>query len=160
MRGQRRSWGGGSNNLGALPLLEMVKRICVALPDEVSEELDKLMEELGLDNRSKVVSNAILSYVSSMRWIRGRGEVAGSITIVYEHSRGDVVKKLVHVQHEHLDVIKSSVHIHLDEDRCLEVLGVVGDVEEIKRLLSELGRTSGILGLSVTAFPMERSGSE
>lgn len=137
----------------------MVRRICIALPDEVSEELDRLMEEMGMENRSKLVSNAILSYISSMRWIEKRGEIAGSITIIYDHSRGDVVKKLVHIQHEYLDVIKSSVHIHLDEDRCLEMLGVVGCVEKVRELLAELGQTSGILGLNVTAFPMRHSRS-
>ncbi|MFA5313801.1 MAG: nickel-responsive transcriptional regulator NikR, partial [Methanomassiliicoccales archaeon] len=44
--------------------------------------------------------------------------------------------------HHHL--ISSSVHVHMDLERCLEVLIVSGKVREIMALTDELGSVRGV----------------
>ena len=51
---------------------------------------------------------------------------------------------MMDVQHHHHDVISSSIHVHLDEERCLEVLVVHGTVEGIQELVKDLTNVKGV----------------
>jgi CopG family nickel-responsive transcriptional regulator len=54
------------------------------------------------------------------------GEVAGTITLVYDHHRPHVQETLTELQHKDLNAIISALHVHLDHHNCLEVLVVRG----------------------------------
>mgnify|MGYP000097140008 CR=1 FL=1 len=134
-----------------------VKRISITLPEEVLNDLDDLMGKLGAQNRSKVISNAIISYISATRWMLGEGLVSGSITLMYDHERGEAVRRITHIQHEFTDVIKATIHIHLSERLCLEIISVVGDVERLKSLLNELRDIKAVVGVASSLFPMREN---
>ncbi|RLE65229.1 MAG: CopG family transcriptional regulator [Thermoprotei archaeon] len=134
--------------------MSKVRRISITLPEEVLRDLDEVMEKLGAQNRSKVISNAIISYISATRWMLGEGLVSGSITLVYDHERGETVRKITHIQHEFVDVIKATIHVHLSEKLCLEIISIVGNVERLKKLLTELREVKAVLGVSFSLFPI------
>ena len=138
-------------------ILGKVKRISITLPEEVLEDLDNMMKIIGAHNRSKVISNAILSYLSTYRWMLGKGIVSGSVTFIYDHERGETVRKVTHIQHEFIDIIKASIHVHLSEKICLEIISVVGDVERLKALLNELREIKAVIGVNFSLFPVEES---
>ena len=135
--------------------LGKVKRISMTLPEEVLRELDDMMKVTGARNRSKIISNAILSYLSSYRWMLGKKMVSGSVTFIYDHERGEAVRRITHIQHEFIDVIKASIHIHLSERLCLEIISVVGSVERLKALLNELREIKAVIGVNFSLFPIE-----
>ena len=74
----------------------------------------------------------------------GRGEIAGSITLVYDHHRHHLQDLLTDLQHDHRTVIISTLHCHLDHDNCLEILAVRGQAAEIKKLADELLSARGV----------------
>ncbi len=131
-----------------------VKRISITLPEEVLKDLDKVMEKMGAHNRSKVISNAIVSYISATQWMLGEGLVSGSITLIYDHERGEAVRKITHIQHDFSDIIKATIHVHLSEKLCLEIISIVGSVERLKKLLTELREVKAVLGVSFSLFPV------
>lgn len=51
---------------------------------------------------------------------------------------------MMEVQHLHHQVISSSIHVHLDEEKCLEVLVVHGTVEGIQGLVKALTNVKGV----------------
>ena len=53
-------------------------------------------------------------------------EVAGTISLVYDHHKRGTMEKLVDVQHDFGDLIVCSQHVHLDHHNCMEVLVVRG----------------------------------
>ena len=62
------------------------------------------------------------------------GEIAGTITLVYDHHKPHLQASLTDIQHDHHDAILSTVHVHLDHHNCLEVLIVRGKASVIRKI--------------------------
>lgn len=123
---------------------ETVKRFSVSLPKALARELDRMSREKGYDNRSLAIADMIRANLVEHRQQQGDAEIAGSITMVYDHHRHHLQDLLTDLQHDHREVIISSLHVHLDHDNCLEVLVVRGDAREIKKLADELIAAKGV----------------
>ena len=71
-------------------------------------------------------------------------EVAGVLTLVYDHHTSDLAQRLIETQHEQHGVILSSMHVHLDHHNCLEALVHKGPGEAVQRLSQKLISTRGV----------------
>jgi len=121
-----------------------VTRTGVTIPRHLIEELDQLAKRLGVKSRSKLVSEAVAYYISKLKWYSPDETMHGAITIVYDHTRGDLAKRLIEVQHRVGDVVKVAVHLHLSEKMCLETILVSGRGADIMRLVGELNELPGV----------------
>lgn len=77
-------------------------------------------------------------------------EIAGTITLVYDHHRPHLQEVLTHLQHDHHASIISSVHVHLDHDNCMEVLLVRGRASDIRQIADQLFTAKGIKHTKLT----------
>ena len=123
---------------------ESVVRFSVSLPRPLARALDQMTAEKGYDNRSLAIADMIRAHLVEHRQQMGAGEIAGSITLVYDHHRHHLQDLLMDLQHEHREVIISSLHCHLDHDHCLEVLAVRGKAAAIKQLADEMIAAKGV----------------
>ena len=123
---------------------DSVVRFSVSLSRRLARELDQMTAEKGYDNRSLAISDMIRAHLIEHRQQQGTGEIAGSITLVYDHHRHHLQDLLTDLQHEHREVIISALHCHLDHDNCLEVLAVRGKASKIKKLADELIAAKGV----------------
>ena len=80
----------------------------------------------GWVNRSEAIRDLIRDALVREEWEAGKEETAGTITLVYSHDTRELPETLNEIQHHHHASVVSSMHIHLDEHRCLEVLVVRG----------------------------------
>ena len=131
-----------------------VVRFGVSVPEELLEKFDRIIEEKGYVNRSEAIRDMMRDFIVRHEWETGDAEVAGTITLLYNHDESDVVKGLLDLQHEYLDEVVSSLHVHMDEHNCLEVVIVKGKANRIKeiadRLLSLKGVKHGKLVMTCT----------
>jgi CopG family nickel-responsive transcriptional regulator len=123
---------------------ESVTRFSVSLPAALARELDRMAREKGYNTRSLAIADMIRAQLVEHRQQKGNAEIAGSITLVYDHHRHHLQDLLTDLQHDHRGVIISSLHAHLDHDNCLEVLAVRGNAAEIKKLADELIAAKGV----------------
>ncbi|MGO9200405.1 MAG: nickel-responsive transcriptional regulator NikR [Limisphaerales bacterium] len=123
---------------------QLVARFTVSLPPALLQDLDKMVCEKGHANRSQAVADLIRAGLVEHRQEYGSGEIAGTITLVYDHHQARVQTTLTDIQHDHHDVIISSLHVHLDHDNCLEVLVVRGRADRIKKIAEELIAAKGV----------------
>lgn len=119
-------------------------RFSVSLPATLARELDAMAAEKGYDNRSLAIADMIRAHLVEHRQQQADADIAGSITLVYDHHRHHLQDLLTDLQHEHRDVIISALHCHLDHDNCLEVLAVRGQGAEIKKLADEMIAAKGV----------------
>ena len=67
-----------------------------------------------------------------------------TVTLVYDHHRPQVQKKLTNIQHKHLHMIISALHVHLDHDNCLEVLVLRGRASAVRSVANHLIAAKGV----------------
>jgi len=63
---------------------------------------------------------------------------------VYSHDTRELTDTLTDMQHDYYNSIVSSMHIHIDEHNCLEVIVVRGKSSEIKAIADRLIGTKGV----------------
>jgi CopG family nickel-responsive transcriptional regulator len=124
--------------------METVTRFSVSLDRKLARDLDRMAREKGYDNRSLAIADMVRAHLVEHRQALGHGEIAGSITLVYDHHRHHLQELLTDLQHDHRQVIISSLHCHLDHDNCLELLAVRGKAAAIKKLADELIAAKGV----------------
>ena len=116
-------------------------------------EFDEVWESMGYKSLSKAVHDAFRSLISEFKWIREEaGEIVGAIVLLYYVDRHGLLNQIMYVQHKFEDVIHSSMHVHLTHDKCLEIIAVKGNVQEIKKLTQELMTKKGIKQLKFTGI--------
>lgn len=121
-----------------------VERIGVSLEGPLLKELDALVHEKGYASRSEALRELIRMGLVQRR-VETKGDVVGTITIVYRHDVGMVTHRILHRQHDFLGTIRATAHTHLSEETCLEVLIVEGDASEVAELGDRLRTVKGVL---------------
>ncbi|WP_297416760.1 nickel-responsive transcriptional regulator NikR [Thermococcus sp.] len=121
-----------------------VVRFGVSVPEELLEKFDRIIEEKGYVNRSEAIRDMMRDFIVRHEWETGNAEVAGTITMLYNHDEAEVVKELLDLQHEYLDEIVSSIHVHMDLHNCLEVVIVKGKTSRIKEIADRLLSLKGV----------------
>lgn len=120
-------------------------RISVTIPEELLEQLDELSASRGLaPNRSEAIRDLIRERLVEEAVDDPSSEVAGSITMVYDHHQPGLTQTLDEVQHEHLDVVVSKMHVHLSHGLCLETIAVRGASGDVHALADQLLGVKGV----------------
>lgn len=129
--------------------MSYLTRFGISLDKELLNNFDKLIKDKGYSNRSEALRDLIREELVSREWLTG-GDVAGTITLVYDHHTRDLLSKINNIQHKYPDIIISTQHIHLDHHNCLEVIVVKGDPKKVEKLASCLKSTKGVKHSSLT----------
>lgn len=118
-------------------------RFGVSLDSELLRKFDQLIREKNYSNRSEAFRDLIRQELVAKEWETG-GEVAGAITLIYDHHHRELLSKITDLQHDSQHVIISTQHVHLDHNNCLEIVAVRGKPEDVKRLAEMLRSIKGI----------------
>ena len=121
-----------------------IARFGVSLDSVLLEKFDSLIEKKGHANRSEAIRDLIRDSLVMEEWESSTSETVGSITIVYSHDTRELTDMLTDLQHHYFNAIISSMHIHLDEHNCLEVIVVKGRATDIKAIADRLIGTKGV----------------
>ena len=119
-------------------------RFGVSLNSELLEKFDALCDEKSYQTRSEAIRDLIRGVLVQKEWEQSDKEVAGVLTLVYDHHTSDLAQRLIETQHEQHDVILSTMHVHLDHHNCLEALVLKGPGEAVQRLSQKLISTRGV----------------
>ena len=132
--------------------MSRVTRTAVSLEPELLAEFDRYIRHRGYDNRSEAVRDLIREKLSEEELEQPRTQAVGVVALVFAHDALQLIRRLTELQHGHTATVVSTVHIHLDEHHCLEVVvlrGPSGEVRELgNRLVGHRGVTYGKLFLT------------
>jgi len=118
-------------------------RFGVSLEKELLDKFDMLIGKENYPNRSEAFRDLIREKLIRTEWKKG-GNVAGAVTLVYDHHKKDLLNVLTDIQHDYHDLIISGQHIHLDHDNCLEIIVVKGRPDKISDLANKLKSAKGV----------------
>lgn len=118
-------------------------RFGVSMEEVLLREFDRLLRKRGYGSRSEAVRDLVRDALVRQEWEEDQ-EVVGVITLVYEHHRRELTARLTEVQHHHHDLVAAAMHIHLDEENCLEIIAVRGPGPTVQALADTLIAQKGV----------------
>jgi len=130
-----------------------VFRFGISLDKELLDKFDRLIRGKNYVNRSEAFRDLIRQELVKKEW-QGGHEVAGAVTLIYDHHKRELLNKITDTQHDFQKLIISTQHIHLDHNNCLEIIAVKGSPKEVQKLSDTLksikGVKHGTLSMSTT----------
>ncbi len=128
-----------------------IVRFGVSIDQELLDAFDQKIVSRGYANRSEAIRDLIRNQLVEMEWSHDDQEVAGTITLVYDHHVRGLSDQLMELQHHYVELIVSTMHVHLAHDRCLEVLLLKGPAGEAKEIAHRLLAIKGVIHGRLTA---------
>jgi len=123
---------------------ERAQRFGVSMSGRLLRAFDRMIREKGYRSRSEAIRDIIRSYLVGQEWTAGKGEVVGTVTIVYDHETRELGEVLTRLQHEHQGTVVCSTHVHLDKHNCLEVVVLKGRPKDVQAIADRLISTRGV----------------
>ena len=118
-------------------------RFGVSLEKKLLARFDRYLKKNKWASRSDALRDLIRAELIKEEWAEG-GEVAGAVTLIYDHHRKDLLGRLTDLQHDYQQAVLSTQHVHLDHDHCLEIIAVKGRPEDIRKLAETLRTIKGV----------------
>jgi CopG family nickel-responsive transcriptional regulator len=122
----------------------VVERVGVSFEPELLAKFDILIQKKGYTNRSEAIRDLVRELIVRSDVKEPGGRSIGTITILYNHDMGDVTNRLLHLQHHRHGEILATIHVHIDEYNCLEVLVVRGMTKHIIELADNIKAIKGV----------------
>lgn len=130
-----------------------VTRFSVSLPPPLVEKLDKTWRGMRYENRSKAVHDAVRSFITEFEWMqKDSGRITGAVLVLYYLDKPGLLDEITKAQHQFKNAISSTLHVHLEDNKCLEIIAVEGSVQEIRSLAQSLMAKRGVKQVKVAAI--------
>jgi len=124
----------------------------MSLPKKLLADFDEVLKDRGYQSRSKGIRDALKDYIVRYQWMNEmEGQRIGVITVIYDHFFTGVMENLAEIQHDFRDEINASMHIHMTNKYCMEVIVVNGDVNKIRELTERMMRLKGVDHVKLTS---------
>ncbi|MEN6458726.1 MAG: nickel-responsive transcriptional regulator NikR [Thermoguttaceae bacterium] len=121
-----------------------IVRFSVSLEDDLLDQFDAYCRRQHFATRSEAIRQLLRDKLTRHAWAERSKDVAGTLTLVYDHHRLQLGDQLMKLQHDHHDLVVSSLHVHLTHDLCLEVIVLRGPSARLQTMASQLGGLKGI----------------
>jgi len=118
--------------------MKQVERIGVSLDKKLLSEFDKLIAKQGYQSRSEAIRDLVRKKLSGEQLSNPKAKAVAAVFLVYDHHSTKLMQKMTDLQHSHLLQTISSMHIHLDEHNCLEVIVLRGRAGEINKMAENI----------------------
>lgn len=136
--------------------MAVLARFGVSLEKNLLSRFNSFIKAKKYTNRSEAIRDLIRGSLVKDEWREGK-EVAGAITLIYNHHERELVNKLMDIQHDYGTVIVSTQHVHIDHANCLEVIVVRGKPRFIQKLSDTV---RAVRGVKHTALSMSSTGKD
>jgi CopG family nickel-responsive transcriptional regulator len=136
--------------------MSKVYRFGISLSKDLLDTFDELIKERNYTNRSEAFRDLIRQELIRKEWQQDK-EIAGAITLIYDHHKRELLNKLTSIQHDFQSLIISTQHIHLDHNNCLEIIVIKGNPKKAQKLVDTL---RSVKGVKHGALSMSTTGKE
>ena len=125
--------------------MSQITRFGISMDNKLLDRFDNLISEQGYTNRSEAFRDMVRERLIREEWKeKEEGETVGTITIIYDHHKRELMENLTRHQHQHHDTVISMMHVHLDHHNCLEVMAVKGKATDIKKFADDIISAKGV----------------
>lgn len=122
-----------------------MQRITITLDDDLMDKLDTLIAERGYQNRSEAIRDLTRAGMQQAAQEQDKsGDCVAALVYVYDHAQRDLSRRLVDTYHSHHDLSLATLHVHLDDDNCMEVTALRGPGGEVQHFADHIIAQRGV----------------
>ncbi len=121
-----------------------IERISLAIEKPLLARFDRWLKRRGLSNRSEAVRDLVRARLVEDEDTQGEAEAVASLTLIYDHEQRELSDRLISAGHHHPARVLSTMHVHLDERLCLEVLALRGKAADLRHFADHLLGLKGV----------------
>ena len=138
-----------------------MQRITITLDDDLMEQLDAVIAERGYQNRSEAIRDFARAGMQQAAQEKGKsGECVAALVYVYDHAARDLSRRLVKNYHGHHDLSLATLHVHLDDDNCMEVTALRGTGGEVQHFADHIIAERGVRYGRLVMIPTDPGGKK
>jgi CopG family nickel-responsive transcriptional regulator len=132
--------------------MTQLERIGISLDKKLLSKFDKLITKKGYASRSEAIRDLVRQQLSSEEVGNPKSQAIAAVFLVYDHHATKLTERLIRLQHSsvagshrtHAVHVISSLHVHLDEHDCLEIIVLRGRVGEINNIGENILSMKGV----------------
>jgi len=121
-----------------------IPRFGVSMASQLLERFDALIAAQGYTNRSEAIRDLVRDRLVEADWEADTGKVVGVVALVYDHEMRMLGDRLTDLQHQLGHLVVATLHVHLDDRDCLEVVVMSGLGEAVRKLANRLLSLKGV----------------
>lgn len=132
----------------AIRMKDYSTRTSFSLPPKLLRDLDQVTRTMGFGERSKAIQTAVRNLVDQSRISSDPDALAtGTIVLLYDHTKRRIDEMITEAGHHFGRLVVSTLHVHLEDPNCLNVVVVRGKVRTILELEQHFRKLRGITQL-------------
>ena len=133
-----------------------MQRITITIDDELAEEIDRLAQSRGNQNRSEAVRDLVRAGLAHTRLdSSASSECVAGVIYVYDQGTRELPKRLAHAYQEQHDLTVATLRVALDHESCMEVVVLKGRTSEVETLAERIVAERGVRHGRVVVIPAE-----
>ncbi len=132
-----------------------MQRVTITIDDDLAVDLERFMAVRGYANRSEAIRDLARSGLQ-----HGAAQVAGSqqclaaLIYIYDHQQRELPKRLTRDFHNHHALAQATLHVHLDQESCMEVTVLKGRGADVQELADHVIAERGVRHGQVIYLPV------
>ena len=131
-----------------------MQRVTITIDEDLVAELDRYMSGRGYANRSEAIRDlARLGLQQRAMQTGGRKQCLAALIYVYDHHQRELPKRLTSDFHDHHDLARATLHVHLDQESCMEVTVLKGPGQDVQELANHVIAERGVRHGQVVYLP-------
>jgi len=144
--------GGGRQRARGTPVME---RFTVSLDGELLARFDAYARRRGYGNRSEAVRDILRERLAgeSLAGDDG-GRCVACLSYVFDHEERELGRRLTRTQHAHQALTLATLHVHLDDQACMEVTVLQGGTLAVRQLADTITAETGVRHGHLHAIPL------
>lgn len=136
-----------------------MQRVTLTIDDELMESLDRYMEASGHQNRSEAVRDLVRAGLLRQPKTDDRARSCmAALVYVYDHETRQLSKRLMDDHHSHTNLSIATLHVHIDEESCLEVSLLRGQKSEVEHFAQHVTGERGVRYGQLVVIPASAEG--
>jgi CopG family transcriptional regulator, nickel-responsive regulator len=133
-------------------------RITITIDEDLDAELERFMNIRGYDNRSEAIRDLARSGLQqAVMQVGGRHPCVAALVYVYDHGARELPKRLTRDFHDHLDLAQATLHVHLDQESCMEVTVLKGRGSDVQHFADHVIAERGVRHGHVVYLPLQKT---
>jgi CopG family nickel-responsive transcriptional regulator len=135
-----------------------MQRVTITIDDDLDADLDQFMKTRGYDNRSEAIRDLARSGLQqAITQVGGPHPCVAALVYVYDHGARELPKRLTRDFHEHLHLAQATLHVHLDQESCMEVTVLKGRGSDVQNFADHVIAERGVRHGHVVYLPLQKT---